>query len=54
MKAENKQINKQASKQPHKLKEKLCGISGSHSDEYEYGCLLGCCDRPDDGGTKHL
>jgi hypothetical protein len=21
----------------------ICEISGSHSDEYEDGCLLGCC-----------
>jgi hypothetical protein len=21
----------------------LCEISGSHGDEYEHGCFLGCC-----------
>jgi hypothetical protein len=29
-------------------------ISGSQGVEYEDACLLGCCDRPDDGGSKHL
>jgi hypothetical protein len=23
----------------------LCEISGSHSDRYEDGCLLGCCGK---------
>jgi hypothetical protein len=32
-----------------------CEISGSHSGEYEDGCLLGHHSyHPDDGGSKHL
>jgi hypothetical protein len=29
-------------------------ISGSHGYKYEDDCLLGCCDCPDDGVSKHL
>jgi hypothetical protein len=28
-----------------KRSERLGEVSGSHGDEYEDGCLLGCCDK---------